>query len=469
MKRVAIIGGGISGLAAAYYLKRYAAAKGLPIEVCVIERERRLGGAIRTEYKDGFTVEAGPDCFLSEKPWAITMARDLKVSKCIEGTNEANKGAYIFSKGKLYQLPEGVMLMVPTRIMPMITTGLLSWPGKIRMGLDLFIRPRKDDVEESLAEFVKRRLGQEACEKIAEPLVAGVHAGVPETMSLRASFPRFKQLEDEYGSLIKGMIVRMRESQKMQHGGKSLWTMFVTFHEGLGEFIKYIRSTFQDNEVLAGYGVRSIVKKTAGGWIIERVDAPAIEADSIICATPAYVTADLLAEIAHELAEELREIPYTSTATVSLAFDESTIPKLKGFGFVVPRSQKRKIMAATWTSRKFFNRAPEGKALLRCFIGGAHQPDMVNQDDNTLINSSLDELRSIVGLNATPLNAWVFRWPFSMPQTIIGHEARMRRIEERIANLPGIEICGGAYYGLGIPNCVQQGQLAAKRLIDSIS
>lgn len=464
MRRVVIIGGGISGLAAAYYLKRYASEKAIPIEIRVLERERRLGGTIKTVYEDGFTVEGGPDCFLSEKPWALTMAREMGVEWQIVGTNEENKGTYIYSDEKLYRLPEGVMLMVPTRILPMLTTGLLTLHGKIRMGMDLFIKPRKDDVEESLAEFVTRRLGREALEKIAEPLVAGVHAGAPESMSLRATFPRFKQLEDDHGSLIKGMLARMRQTHKKNSGDNNPLTMFVTFHDGLGEFIGHLRSTFKDEELLIGHSVTTIMKKTAGGWLINIVNAPMMEADAIISAVPAYQTSAFLHNVDTELAEELRQIPYVSTATVSLAFESHILPKLKGFGFVVPRDQNRKIMAATWTSRKFFNRSPEGTTLLRCFFGSAHQPGMFNQDDETFIRTALAELRHIAGLNAEPLKAWVFRWPFSMPQTIIGHEARMQRIRERLALLPGIEICGGAYYGLGIPDCVYQGQLAAERL-----
>lgn len=467
MRKVVIVGGGIAGLACAYYAKSLLQRYRVDAEIMLVEKENRLGGTIHTIREKGCIIEGGPDCFLSEKPWALMLARELGVAHRISGTNEANKGTYILSKGKLHPLPEGVMLMVPTRIIPLLTSSLLSWRGKLRMGLDVFIPKFQKEKDESLAEFVTRRLGKEALEKIAEPLVAGVHAGVPETMSLKSAFPRFKQLEDEYGSLIRGMLSKMRELKGLQKKSSSNdVTMFVTFQDGLGEFVEHIKTNLDEKEILTGKRVASLLPEQSKGWRVSYDDGSEMFADVVILTTPAFAASEIVGEVDKQLAEELRAIPYISTGTVSMLFDESRVPPLKGFGFVVPRNEKRKIMAGTWSSRKFFNRAPEGKALLRCFIGGAYHPELLEEDNQSLVKICLEELRSIVGLKEEPESAWVFKWQRSMPQTIIGHQERMRIIEERLSHLKGIFLGGGAYYGLGIPDCIKQGKLAAEKAIE---
>lgn len=464
MKKIIIIGGGISGLASAYYAKSLIQRENLSAKVVLIEKESRLGGTICTLRDKDCIIEGGPDCFLSEKPWALLLARELGVTHRISGTNEANKGTYILSKGKLHPLPDGVMLMVPTRILPLLTSSLLSWRGKVRMGLDLFIPKLKEEKDESLAEFVERRLGKEALEKIAEPLVAGVHAGVPETMSLASAFPRFKGLEEEYGSLIRGMLARMKKLKGTQKKTVDEYTMFVTFQDGLGEFVEHIKAELDDNEIITG---RKAISLSSSGeeWTVNFENGEKISANAVIIASPAFIAGDILREVDNQLSEELQAIPYVSTGTASMLFDESRVPPLKGFGFVVPRSEGRKIMAGTWSSRKFFNRAPTGKVLLRCFFGGAYHPELLDKDENSIVDMCLEELRSIVGLKSNPESAWVFKWHRSMPQTVIGHQQRMKRIEERLSRLKGIFLAGGAYYGLGIPDCINQGKNSAEKAI----
>ncbi len=463
---VTVVGGGISGLAAGYFLKQKAAAAGIALELRLFEKENRLGGTILTEEREGFVIEGGPDCFLSEKPWALQLARRLGMAERVEGTREAHKGTFILSRGRLHPLPEGVYLMVPTMIGPLLFSSLLSFSGKLRMGLDLVIPPRRDGKEETLAEFVIRRLGKEALEKIAEPLVAGVHAGVPETMSLRASFPRFQKLEDEHGSLIRGMLAAMAaRKQTPAPGSDSSHTMFLTVREGLAGLVAEIAKTFTPGEIISGDPVTGLTGR--GEYQITLASGKTVSADAVVLAAPSYVSAGLVSELDTALAAELQAIPYVSTATISLAFREQDLPPLEGFGFVVPRTENRRIMAATWTSRKFLHRSPEGLALLRCFIGGANHPELIELDDRAMYEMALEELHDIVHLHAEPLFARAFRWPRSMPQTVVGHEARMARVTERLQLLPGLHLAGGAYYGLGIPDCIHQGELAAEKVIAS--
>lgn len=467
-RRLAVAGAGVSGLACAYFLKQQAAAAGAEIELRVFEKENRLGGTILTEEREGFVIEGGPDCFLSEKPWARELAQKLGMADRVEGTNEANKGTFILSGGRLHPLPEGIYLMVPTMIRPLLTSSLLSWPAKLRMGLDLFIPPRTDGQEETLAEFVTRRLGREALEKIAEPLVAGVHAGIPETMSLRASFPRFQKLEDEHGSLIRGLLAARADRRKTPApGANSTHTMFLTVREGLGGLIAELSKTFAAEEIVTGDSVTAVRASGAGEYLLTLSSGKSHSAQTLVLASPSYVSARLLSEFDPELARELEAIPYVSTATVSLAFREQDLPRLQGFGLVVPRTEGRRIMAATWTSRKFYNRSPQGFSLIRCFIGGANHPELIEMDDEAMTRMALEELHHIVLLHADPLFARVFRWPRSMPQTVVGHESRMTRIQERLKSHPGLFLTGGAYYGLGIPDCVHQGELVAEQIIES--
>ena len=460
--RLAVVGGGVSGLAAGYFLKQKAAAAGIEIELRLFEKENRLGGTILTEARDGFVIEGGPDCFLSEKPWALALAKQLGMADRIQGTQEANKGTFILSAGRLHALPEGVYLMVPTMMWPLLFSSLLSWPGKLRMGLDLVIPPRRDGKEETLAEFVTRRLGREALEKIAEPLVAGVHAGIPETMSLRASFPRFQKLEDEHGSLIRGLLAARTLRQKALAQASGL-TMFLTVREGLAGLVAELARTFAPGEIVTGDPVTGLSRK--GEYQITLASGKTFSAETVVLASPSYVSAKLVEELDEELSAELHAIPYVSTATISLAFREQDLPPLAGFGFVVPRTENRRIMAATWTSRKFLHRSPEGFALIRCFIGGANHPELIALDDSAMYEMALEELHDLIHLHAEPLFARAFRWPRSMPQTIVGHEARMNRVSERLKLLPGLYLTGGAYYGLGIPDCVHQGELAAEKAV----
>ncbi len=472
MKRVVIIGAGIAGLSAAYSLIEHGAHQaGLDLEIIILEKNSSIGGNIRTERHDGYLVEGGPDCFLSEKPWAMELCRRIGLEGRLLPTNETNRKTFVLSKGRLHELPEGVILMVPTRILPFILSSLISIPGKIRMGMELFIPRGRGTGDESLAAFVRRRLGNEALEKIAEPLVAGVHAADPETMSVKSSFPKFVQMEQEHGSLIRGMIKRMGQMRHTAVKGQGpRITMFMTLKDGLGSLVSTLKERLEASGIVS---IRTEVKVKAvlekdNGYELLLDGAPSIDADAVIIASPAYTAANLLEALDARLAALLREIPYASTATVSLGFKKADInPRhpMNGFGFVVPRGEKRRIMAASWTSIKFAHRAPDDGVLIRCFIGGAQNAHLVELSDAEIEKAALEELKSIMGIEAAPVMCRIFRWPRSMPQYTIGHQVRVERIEESCNARPGLFLTGNAYHGIGISDSVRRSEIVAKKAL----
>jgi oxygen-dependent protoporphyrinogen oxidase len=466
---VVIIGGGISGLSTAYYLQQLVARAELDVEVVLIEKEKRFGGCIVTDNVDGFIIEGGPDCFLSEKPWTIQLSEELGLKDRLLCTNEENRRVFILSGGKLHELPEGFMLMIPTSFVPFLKSSLISLPGKLRMAMDLFIPRRRSDEEESLAQFVGRRLGSEALEKIAEPLVAGIHAGSPETMSLSSTFPRFIQLEEEYRSLILGMLARRRKAAafaQKRTGPKR--TMFMAFLGGMMELIDAIETRLDSGSLLLSTEVACISRHmNHGGYEVTLEGGEKLGADCVVLATPTYITAELLRDFAGSLSEGLLSIPYVSTATISLVYRQSEIHHpLDGFGFVIPRAERRKIMASTWTSVKFPHRSPHDSVLLRAFVGGAKNEDLVGLDDESMVNMVLGELKGIMGITAAPVLTRIYRWDKSMPQYTLGHAEKLNRLEEGLLNYPGLYLTGCAYRGIGISDCIHDGRLTAERALD---
>ena len=460
-KTIAIIGGGISGLSAAYALQKEIQERRGAITFLLIEKENRLGGNILTEKQNGFIIEGGPDCFLSEKPETIALCRKLGIQDQLMKTNENVRRIFIFSKGTLRELPEGFMLLAPTNFSSFIKNPLISPPGKLRMAMDLIIPAKKSVEEESLAQFVIRRLGKEVLEKIAEPLVAGIHASDPETMSLKSTFPRLIELEREYRSLIIGMVKRKKMFKEKKSANN--YTMFMSLKGGLATLPKTLTALLNPKELLTGNQVIRIEKDyDSSGYLLRLTNGNLLKVRSVVFATPAFVTADLLKEIAPSLSLKLSSIQYVSTATVSLAYERKDVfYPMNGFGFVIPRAENRKIMASTWTSVKFAHRAPDDKLLIRCFVGGIKNEHLTRLSETELIMIVREELRDIMGINAEPLFAKVFRWERSMPQYTIGHETKMKRIEERLSLNPGIFLAGNAYHGIGISDCIKSGEKAA--------
>ncbi len=472
MKKVVVIGGGITGLSAAYMLQK-AVESGKQVDYLLVEKDDRLGGKIWTEQIDGYTVEGGPDCFLADKPGCFDMARETGIEDRIIGSNEASKKTYVFADNRLNRLPDGLMGLVPTKLVPFALSPLISWPGKIRMAFDLFIPKKQGDEDETLGSFVKRRLGKEALDKIAEPLIGGIHAGDPDKMSLKATFPRFIQMEQNYGSLLRAMLAARGKMPKPKppEPGKPKRTFFMSFVGGMGELTDTIAAKLDPKKVLTGKTVTHIDKNTGGGYLVHIEGMEPIAADAVILTAPAHEAVKVVEGLDKAMADNLAGIPQATSATVNLAFRRSDVnTSLEAFGFIVPISEGRKIKAGTYSSTKWDYRTPDNDhVLIRAFVGGAMNQELVFQDDEVLLKMVLDELKDIVGLTASPVMHRIFRWVKGMPQYTIGHLDRVAAIEARTAANPGLYVVGGSYRGVGVPDCINVGKKAAEGALEYLT
>lgn len=473
-KRIIVVGGGVSGMAAAHRVVEVAAQAGVPVGLRVLESRDQLGGSIVTSQHDGFLVEAGPDSFITQKPWALALCKRLGLSDEIIPTNPDYRRTFVVRKGKLHPVPEGFLLLAPSRIMPFVTSRLFSWPGKLRMGLDLIL-PAKDhgsDGDESLASFVRRRFGREALERVAQPLVGGIYTADPEKLSLRATMPRFLEMEREHRSLILAMrrgikAARRAGSRSMDSGAR--YSIFVALADGMSRMIEMLLSRLPADAVRKNAQVTRI-DRANGGWKACLSDGSCEQADGIILTCPAYSSAEMVRHFDAALADELSPIEYASSATMSLAFRREQVPHpLDGFGFVVPAVEKRTLIAVTFSSVKFAGRAPDGWVLMRAFLGGAMHPEVYDLDDGRLREAVLRDLRGLIGVEGTPRFVELYRWPRSMPQYPVGHLDRVARIHQRLSRWPGLTIAGNAFGGVGIPDCVHSGETAADALVLSLT
>lgn len=465
---VAVVGGGIAGLSAAWRLQKAG------IDYVLLEQAARLGGKIRTERialngqeEAPFIVEAGPDSFITQKPWGVALARELGLGDALIGTNERLKQTYVLHRGRPTPLPEGVLMIVPTRFKPFLFSPLISPWGKLRMGLELFIPPRRDDGDETLADFVRRRLGGEALDKIAEPLMSGIYNAEADKQSVLATFPRFRELEQNHGSLIRGMLAsQRRRSQNAAVSHDKPLPFFVTFKEGVETMVTALRTRLSGALRLCT-GVEAI-EPIANGYRLHLSDGATLDAGQVILATPAFVAARLLRPLAPEAADLLDGIRYVSAGTISLAFRSSEARNpLNGYGLVIPMSERRPINAVTLSSIKFAHRAPEGRLLLRVFFGGSRSPHSMELDDADLYATVRRELDALLGIDAEPLFHRIHRWPRSNPQYDVGHLERIAAIERGLP--PGVHLAGSAYRGVGLPDCIRQGQEAAERAASLLS
>lgn len=467
-QRIVIVGGGISGLATAYFLQEAARARNVILDIHLVEGNTRLGGVIRTERVGGFVIEGGPDSILSLKPAGVALWRRLGLEGEIVGTSRENQGSFVYSRGRLRPLPEGLTLMIPSRLGPLFRTDLISWPGKVRAGLDLLLTRRTDGTDVSVAEFVQTHLGREAFERIVEPLVAGIYAGDGRALSLPATFPQLLALEQRHGSLLRGILSLSRGRQGKGKGDRvptrPRWTPFVTLRAGLEHMIETLVGHLETVTFHLGT-LATEVKRTAAGYQVRLRDGRALLGEAVVLTVPAHAAASLLRELDAPLADALAAIPYVSTATVSLAYRREDVSHpLRGFGFVVPRVEGRDLLACTWTSSKFPHRAPEGYVLIRCFLGRAGHDEVATLAEDALIALARRELWEIMGITAAPVLTRAFRWPRALPQYTVGHLERLRTIGERLAHHPGLYLTGNAYRGVGIPDCIRQAEQTARRV-----
>jgi len=473
MLKVIIIGGGIAGLAAAVQLKTGAKAYGKIIDVLLIEKSNYIGGKILTEKYGNFLVEGGPDSFLPEKVWTVNLARHLGLDSEMLPSNDQFKGTYIYSQGTLHALPEGVMLMVPTAIRPMAKSRLISWPGKIRMGMDIFIPKRKTFGDESLASFVTRRLGRECLEKIAEPLVAGIHTSNPDNMSVLATFPRFVQMEQASGSLIFGMIAAKKNRSLATLGGPpkqraAKMTYFMSFRNGMQTLSQACADFIGKDSIRLGATVKAIAPNDKE-YSVDLESGETLAADHVMIGAASYDAAEMVKDLEGSLAEQLMRIEWSSSATVSIAFRREDIKvPLQGFGFIVPRVEGRRINAATFSSIKWSFRAPGDSVLLRGFVGGGHHEDLVQElDDAGMVKMVMEEFDAILGLKADVQFSKVYRWVKGMPKYIVGHLDRISVLDRTLASHPGLHLIGCSYKGIGIGDCIHQAQVAAEKILKS--
>jgi len=472
--RTAIIGGGIAGLAAAYELEQ-ARRAGKKVAYTLYESRDRLGGSLSSEVVDGAVLERGPDSFLTEKPAAAELCRELGLGAELTPSNDADRKTYIVVRNRLVPLPDGLMFLIPTKLIPTALTRLFSLPTKIRMGLELLYPPQPSDQDESVAALVERHFGREAVDRLADPLLSGIFGGDSAQLSARTVLPRLVEMENEYGSLTLGMLAAHRKMrayakksvQKGQSGGSR--SIFTALRGGMNQLVVALATRLDPASVRLSTPV-SGMEQVPGGWKIVAGGKTEVY-DAVIMASPAWAAGELLVQIDPQLAEELRGISYSSSITVNLIYDENQLGRLPdGFGFLVPVVEGRSMLACTFVHRKFLGRTPPGKAVLRAFLGGMKNEALMAAPDAELLATVRRELSEILGKkilppDAQPLHTQVTRWPRAMAQYAVGHQERMARINSRVAALPGLKLAGNAYDGIGIPDCIRLGRKAAKELI----
>ena len=471
-RRIIVIGAGIAGLASAHRIVELNQERSLNLEVFLLEASPRLGGSIATERVNDFLVEGGPDSFITEKPSALRLCERLGLTSRLVSTQSAYQKIYVVYRGKLEPLPEGFFLLAPTRLWPFVQTQLFSWAGKLRMAGELLI-PRGDmNNDESLGAFVRRRFGREALERVAQPLVGGIYGSDPDQLSLAATMPRFKEMERQRRSVILSMWSEQRRRARSREAGSGArWSLFVTLADGMQELVDTIAKRLPEGSIRSNTSVTGLIRdETTNRWRVSIGNGETISADAVILATPAFQTGAILSEIASDTANNLKNIGYASTATVSLAFHRADFPRPPdSFGFVVPAIERRKIMACTFSSLKYPGRAPRDHILLRAFVGGALQPELFDADDAMMENNVRFELASLLGVTAQPLFSRIWRHPNSMPQYHVGHQARIERIESSLGKFPTLAVTGSAYHGVGISDCVRTGEEAAEKIVLGLS
>ncbi len=466
MKHVTIIGGGITGLAAAFYLQREAAARSIPLRYTLAEASARWGGKLLTEREGAFTIEAGPDSFVVEKTAALQLCHDVGLSEALIPSNEIEKRVYVLRDGRLIPFPAGFRLTIPTAAKPFLATPLFSALGKLRMAADLVIPPRRDDSDESIAAFVRRRFGRECLDRIAGPLLGGIFVSDPERLSLKATFPRLQDMERKYGSLIRAARAARRAPHPATGPRAAGHALFNSLRGGMGSLADAIVQRLEGD-------LRLQTEIERIGWIDQRPyvypkRGAGWPSDAVIVTLPANRSVDLLDDAAPDLARELASIRFVSTATISLAYRMQDIPSdrpLDGFGVLIPAIENRALIAVTWASTKFPHRAPPDHALLRAFVGGYRDEERAFAPDDVLVETVRREFRQLFGIRAAPTLHRIYRWPDANPQYDVGHLDRVARIETLASAQPGLHLAGSSYRGVGIPDCIQSARSAVENVL----
>ncbi len=468
MKNIIIIGGGISGLATAWLLRAKAQASGKELEITLLEKEERPGGKIRSIKADGYTCEWGPNGFLDSKPQTLDLCRALGVDGNLHRSNDNARKRFIYSGGELHQLPDGG----PT----FLTSRLISWPGKLRLALEPtpFIASAPVGVDETLADFGRRRLGGEALDKLIAPMVSGIFAGDPETMSLESCFPRIAELEREYGGLIRAMIMLSKKKKKDIADGKVVSSaagpggVLTSFREGI-QYLSDALATSLDGVVQTGITVTSVQRGAGGVYQVTSSDGACLEADQVIMASPAFAAAEMLATLDNDISAVLRQIPYASMTVVCFGYRREQIKRsLDGFGYLIPKKEGRSTLGTLWDSSMFENRAAENNVLLRSMMGGACFPEYVNLSDDEVVARVRQDLQMTMGIDVAPEFVRIFRHPQAIPQYTVGHGERLQKLAYLLKSHQGLILTGNSYRGIGLNDCVAAAEQAADEALAKI-
>jgi protoporphyrinogen/coproporphyrinogen III oxidase len=468
MPRIAIIGGGISGLSAAFALEEKRQS-GTPIDYVLFEAVPRLGGVLVTDRVDGCLVEAGPDSFITEKPWAADLCRKIGLGDQLIGSKDADRKTYIVTRkngrDRLVVMPDGLMFMVPTKILPTVMSPLFSLSTKMRMAAEWFHQRRKTPGDETVAQLVERHYGSEMVDSLADPLLSAVYGGEASQLSVRAVLPRFAAMEAEHGSLGRAMLTSRK---KMAAAAKeSARPLFTSLKEGMQQIVDALVARLDPPALRTSSIVQSVLPQD-GGWTVS-AGYQSDQFDAVIIAAPAHAAAAVLEAVDATLARELAEINYASSVTVTLGYDEGVRRSLPpGFGFLVPRSTGHRMLAATFAHNKFPDRAPTNRALVRCFLGGARDEEILSSPEERILEIVQNELRQIVGIKAEPLFFRVYKWKAAMAQYSVGHLDRLARIQTLCESLPGLALAGNGYSGIGVPDCVRSGTEAATKVLSQM-
>ena len=462
MKKVIVVGGGISGLATAFLLRNKGAEAGIELDVTLLEKEERVGGKIWSIKEEGYLCEWGPNGFLDSKPQTLDLCRDLGASERLLRSNDNARKRFIYTGGALNRLPENGPMF--------LKSGLISWPGKLRLAMEPFIPKRTDGTDETLASFGRRRLGEEALQKLISPMVSGIFAGNPETMSLRSCFPRIAELEDEYGSLVRAMIKLAKKKKQEAATGKAVSSaagpggVLTSFRGGIQELTDILAEQLGPDSIVTGQTVTALAKGGSTPWRL-RTPSVDIDADAVILASPAHATAGIVSEVDTSMAQVLGEIPYASMTVACFGYERERIAcDLNGFGYLIPKEEGMNTLGTLWDSSIFENRAPEGKVLLRSMLGGACFPEYINLSDAQVMERIKADLKATMGITADPSFVRIFRHPQAIPQYTVGHAKRLAALQERSSANPGLFLTGNSYRGIGLNDCAA----AAGRTADEV-
>ncbi len=462
--RAIVVGGGIGGLSCVHRMQKMAKERELDLDIKLFEACSRFGGVIESQKKDGFLHEKGPDCFISEKPAGLRLVKELGLEEQLLETRTEFRRSFILHRGRLHSIPEGFYLMAPTAPWPFIKSPLMTWPGKIRAGCELFIPKRKSNEDETLGSFVKRRFGQELLDRMAQPLVAGIYSADPEELSLQATMPRFIQMEQKYGSVTRGLLNTLRA-----RASGPRYSLFLSFKEGMETLVQELLKRIPSSSLYSNTSIQSFARNPSGTWMVKLDNGQIHETDWLTLALPAHQTAQLIQSESPEMASILNGISYSTSITINFGFKTSQLDHVpNGMGFVIPQLEKRNLLACSFSHQKFEQRAPENTVLLRAFMGGKPLHELMERSKEEIIPTVESELRKILGIQGPPLCVSFAKWKSCMPQYPLGHLQTMDHLDRLKKEFKGLFLVGNGYRGVGVPDVIESANQAAQEAFDLI-